>query len=164
MMTAVFLLLAGCCIAAVLGMLLSKTPTYGALYLVLMFAALGGLFGLLGAPFMAVVQVIIYAGAIMVLFVFLIMMVHPKTGIPRERRKGPVRAGLLLGIVLGVELAFAALNAFGAAAASPAAAVTPKEIGRLLLTKYLYPFEVTSILIVAALVGAIALAQKRGEA
>ena len=164
MMIAVFIVLAGTCLAAVLGMILSKTPSYGALYLVLMFAALGGLFGLLGAPFMAVVQVIIYAGAIMVLFVFLIMMVHPKKGVPPEHRKGPARAGILLGIVLAVELVLAALNAFGGPAAAVAATVTPKEIGRLLLTKYLYPFEVTSILIIAALVGAIALAQKRGDA
>ncbi len=164
MMIAVFFLLAGCCVASVLGMILSKNPSHGALYLVLMFAALGGLFGLLGAPFMAVVQIIIYAGAIMVLFVFLIMMVNPKTGLPPERRKTPLRAGILLGIVLAVELALAGLSAFRGPAAETAAAVTPKEIGRLLLTKYLYPFEVTSILIIAALVGAIALAQKRGEA
>jgi NADH-quinone oxidoreductase subunit J len=163
MMFVVFFILAGCCLAAVLGMILTKTPAYGALYLVLLFASLGGLFGLLGAPFMAVVQVIIYAGAIMVLFVFLIMTVHPRTGIPAERRQGPARAGIALGIVLGLELILAAMNAFSAPVGSGAAAVTPREIGRLLLTKYLYPFEVTSILIVAALVGAIALAQKRGE-
>ena len=116
MMIAVFFLLAAVCIAAVMGMILSKTPSYSALFLVLMFAALGGLFGLLGAPFMAVVQVIIYAGAIMVLFIFLIMTVHPEAGIPAERRKGTIRAGILLAAVLAVELVFAALNAFAAPA------------------------------------------------
>jgi NADH-quinone oxidoreductase subunit J len=163
MMIAAFLVLAGCCLASGLGMILTKTPTHSALYLVLMFASLGGLFGLLGAPFMAVVQVIIYAGAIMVLFVFLIMTVRPRTGISAERRKAPVRAAVVLAAVLGAELIVAAWDAFGGAAAT-ATAGTPKEIGRLLLTKYLYPFEVTSVLIVAALVGAIALARKREDA
>ena len=163
MMIVVFLILAALCLAAVAGMILTKTPSTGALYLVLMFAALGGLFGLLGAPFMAVVQIIIYAGAIMVLFVFLIMTVHPAAGIPPERKKRAARAGLLLGLVLAAELVLAAAGAFASPAGADAASVTPKEIGRLLLTKYLYPFEITSILIIAALVGSIALAQKRGE-
>ena len=163
MMIVVFILLAGCCLAAVSGMILSKSPSYSALWLVLMFSALGGLFGLLGAPFMAVVQVIIYAGAIMVLFVFLIMTVDPRTGIPPERKKIPARFGVLLGLVLAVELAVAAAAALSTPSGAETASVTPKEIGRLLMTKYLYPFEITSVLIIAALVGSIALAQKREE-
>jgi NADH-quinone oxidoreductase subunit J len=164
MMIAVFFVLAGATIGSVLGMILSKTPSYSALYLVLTFASLGGLFGLLGASFMAVVQVIIYAGAIMVLFIFLIMMVRPDSGIPPEKKKGTVIAGIGLALVLAVELALALFGAFPSSPAPEAAAVTPKVIGRLLLTKYLYPFEITSILIIAALVGAIALAQKRSDA
>jgi NADH-quinone oxidoreductase subunit J len=163
MMIAVFVVLAGACLASVLAMIISKNPSTSALYLVLTFSSLGGLFGLLGAPFMAVVQVIIYAGAIMVLFIFLIMMVRPDAGIPPEKRKGTALAGIGLALVLGVELALAFSGAFPGPPAADAAAVTPKVIGRLLLTKYLYPFEITSVLIIAALVGAIALAQKRSE-
>jgi NADH-quinone oxidoreductase subunit J len=160
MLTVVFFILAACCLGSVLAMILSKNPSYAALWLVLAFASLGGLFGLLGAPFMAVVQVIIYAGAIMVLFVFLIMMVHPHAGAAVEKRKWPAVAGVLLGVVLAVELALAVRSAL-LSPAGEGIAVAPKDIGRLLLTKYLYPFEITSILIIAALVGSIALAQKR---
>jgi len=164
MMTVVFFVLAGACVGSVLAMILTRNPSYGALYLVLTFASLGGLFGLLGAPFMAVVQIIIYAGAIMVLFIFLIMMVRPDSGIPPEKRKFAAAAGIALAVILAIELGLAAFfSALPGAGASEAAAVTPQAIGRLLLTKYLYPFEMSSILIIAALVGAIALAQKRGE-
>ena len=159
-----FFLFAAIAVGSVLGMIISRNQAYSALFLVLAFASLGGLFGLLGAPFMAVVQIIIYAGAIMVLFIFLIMMVRPDSGIPPEKRKFAAAAGIALAVILAIELGLAAFfSALPGAGASEAAAVTPKAIGRLLLTKYLYPFEMSSILIIAALVGAIALAQKRGE-
>ena len=72
---------------AVAAMIVSKNPGHNALFLVLSFSALGGIFGLLGAPFAAAIQILVYAGAIMVLFIFVVMMIDPRFGIPPERRK-----------------------------------------------------------------------------
>jgi NADH-quinone oxidoreductase subunit J len=158
----VFFVLAFICASSVLGMILSKNQAHGALFIVLAFAALGGLFGLLGAPFAAVVQVIIYAGAIMVLFIFVIWMINLRAGIPPEKKRWTVLAATAIGLVLLAQLAFAARGLFGpAASAAGESAAGPEEVGRLLFTKYLYPFEITSILILAALVGAIVLAKKK---
>ena len=154
-----FFLLSAVCVGAVLGMILSKNQAYSALYLVLAFVCLGGLFGLLGAPFMAVVQIIIYAGAIMVLFIFVIMMINLREGISREKKKWTIAFSVVLALVLLLELILAAKGA--SLGQSPEGSVSPKEIGQLLFTKYLYPFEITSILIIAALVGAIVLVKKR---
>ena len=159
-----FFLLATVCVAAVVGMILSRNQAYSALFLVLVFAALGGLFGLLDAPFIAAVQIIIYAGAIMVLFIFVIMMINLEQGIPPERKKWAARScGSVLAVVLARGAAcwpsggrFCALGRTG----RPADRQAPTELGRLLFTEYLYPFEITSILIIAALVGAIVLAKK----
>jgi NADH-quinone oxidoreductase subunit J len=109
-----------------------------------------------------VVQVIIYAGAIMVLFIFVIMMINLRTGVPADRKKWTLGLAAVLGFVLLGELVFAArgLLTAGTPEASDAAA-GPEGVGRVLFTRYLYPFEITSILILAALVGAIVLAKKR---
>jgi NADH-quinone oxidoreductase subunit J len=155
-----FFLLSIVCVGSVLGMIISKNQAYSALFLVLAFACLGGLFGLLGAPFMAVVQIIIYAGAIMVLFIFVIMMINLREGISREKKKWTIALSVVLALVLFIELVFAAKGA-AALGSGPEGSVSPAEIGQLLFTKYLYPFEITSILIIAALVGAIVLVKKR---
>ncbi len=156
-----FYLLSAVCVGAIAAMILSKNQAYSALFLVLAFAGLGGLFGLLGAPFMAVVQIIIYAGAIMVLFIFVIMMINLRQGISSEKKKWTIVLSGVLALVLLLELVFAAKGA-AAFGQGPEESVSPKAIGQLLFTKYLYPFEITSILIVAALVGAIVLVKKRG--
>jgi len=154
-----FFLLSTVCVGAVLGMIISKNQAYSALFLVLAFVCLGGLFGLLGAPFMAVVQIIIYAGAIMVLFIFVIMMINLRQGLSPEKKKWTIALSFVLALVLLLELILAAKGA--SLGQSPEGSVSPKEIGQLLFTKYLYPFEITSILIIAALVGAIVLVKKR---
>jgi NADH-quinone oxidoreductase subunit J len=140
-------------------MIISRNQGTSALLLVLAFASLGGLFGLLGAGFLAVVQVIIYAGAIMVLFIFVIMMINLREGIAPEKRTWTIVLSCAMALVILGEIAFAARGAGPEAAAE--AGVTPTELGRLLFTKYLYPFEITSVLILAALVGAIVLVKKR---
>jgi len=156
----VFFVLAVTCTGSVLGMILSRNQATSALLLVLAFAALGGVFGLLGAPFLAVVQVIIYAGAIMVLFIFVIMMINMGQGIAPEKKKGIIVLACAMAIVLLIELVFAGRGSLpGAGVTGPG--VTPTDLGRLLFTTYAYPFELTSVLILAALVGAIALVKKR---
>ena len=156
----VFLALSVLCIGSVLAMIVSRNQAHNALFLVLAFACLGGLFGLLDAPFAAAVQVLVYAGAIMVLFLFAIMMFNLREPGPREKRMLRAVLTAALGLVLLAELAVAAKRAL-AGSLSPG---TPSEIaglGRLLFTDYLYAFEITSLLILAALVGALALAGKK---
>ena len=102
-----FFLLAIISIGAVLGMIISKNQAHNALFLFWPFVCTGGLFALLDAPFIAVVQIIIYAGAIMILFVFVIMMINLKKGMPPERKKWTWFSACLVGIVLVIELMLA---------------------------------------------------------
>jgi len=157
-----FFLLAIISVGAVLGMIFSKNQAHNALFIILAFLCLGGLFALLDAPFIAVIQIIIYAGAIMVLFVFVIMMINLKKGIPPERKKWTVVLSFLIGIVLIIELILAVTGTFSPAQAPGSADLAnPANLGKLLFTEYLYPFEITSILIIAVLVGAIVLVKKK---
>ena len=157
-----FFLLAIVCVGAVFGMIFSRNQAYNALLLVLAFAALGGIFGLLSAPFIAVVQIIIYAGAIMVLFIFVIMMINLREGILPEKKKWTIYLSAILALILIAELILAAKGSFQALTGPGGEEIaSPKALGRLLFTEYLYPFEITSILIIAALVGAIILVKKK---
>jgi len=158
----IFFILAILCVGSVLGMIISKNQAYNALFLILAFASLGGLFGLLDAPFIAVVQIIIYAGAIMVLFLFVLMMVNVREGIPPEKKKWTLYLSLGLAAVLVIELIFAFKGAFSLTGGAMEKS-GPTELGRVLFTEYLYPFEITSILIIAALVGSIVLIKRRKE-
>jgi len=163
MVVLIFFLLSIVSVGAILGALISRNQAYTALFLVLALSALAGLFGLLDAPFIAVVQLIIYAGAIMVLFIFVIMLIRLPEGIPPEKKKGTIIVAAVLGLALGIEVYLAlAGSSPGALVATQVAGLGhPTAIGRLLLTDYLYPFELTSVLLLAALVGALILAKKR---
>jgi len=159
----VFIVLSVLCIGSVAAMIVSRNQAHNALFLVLAFASLGGLFGLLDAPFAAVAQVLVYAGAIMVLFLFAIMMFNLRQPAPRERTTVKIVLTSVLGLVLLAELGVAASRALAkGGAGAPSGDLT--DLGRLLFTEYLYAFEITSLLILAALVGALALAgKKEGE-
>jgi len=162
----VFAVLSILCLGGVLAMILSRNQAHNALFLVLSFSALGGIFGLLDAPFAAVVQVLVYAGAIMVLFLFAIMMFNLKRPEPPSRRRLRTAIGVAMAAILLAELAWAAWRALAAPAGpgQPAVGGDIARIGRLLFSDYLYAFEITSLLILAALVGAMALAgQTEGE-
>lgn len=156
-----FFLLAIVSVSAVSAMIFSKNQAYSALYVILAFVCTGGLFALLGAPFIAVVQIIIYAGAIMILFVFVIMMINVKDGLPPERKRWTLYLSGLLGVVLLIELFLAVKAQMGAASSAAELQTSPANLGRLLFSEYLYPFEITSILIIAAIVGSIVLVKKR---
>jgi NADH-quinone oxidoreductase subunit J len=148
-----------------------KNPVYSVLSLILAFFGLAGLYVLLEAPFVAVVQIIIYAGAIMVLFLFVVMLLN----VPREGesewdkahpyfRPWPLRIGAVLSVLMVVELVWAlsrtsGLNV-GVAEQRPGVS-SVAELGRVLFTDYMFAFEVTSILILIAMVGAVSLAKKR---
>jgi NADH-quinone oxidoreductase subunit J len=159
-----FFILAIVCVGSVLAMIFSKNQAHNALFLVLAFACLGGLFGLLDAPFIAAVQIIIYAGAIMVLFIFVIMMIKLEEGISPERKKWTFALAGAMGLFLLVELVLAIRGTWAGLGTTGGESIGgPTELGRLLFTDYLYPFEITSVLIISALVGAIVLVKRKGK-
>jgi len=162
MVWAVFFTLSFLCIGSVAAMILSRNQAHNALFLVLSFSSLGGLFGLLDAPFAAAVQVLVYAGAIMVLFLFAIMMFNLRVELPARVKRARLALTAGLGTVLLAELFLAGRKlVLGSPGAAPAAGGDTAQLGHFLFSDYLYAFEITSLLILAALVGALALAGKR---
>lgn len=159
----IFVILSVLCVGAVAAMILSRNPAHNALFLVLVFSSLGGLFGLLGAPYAAVAQVLVYAGAIMVLFLFAIMMFNLRRPEPRSRRRGRFALTAAAAAILLAELALAGKRTLGGGGGPDAAGLDIARLGKLLFTDYLYPFEITALLVVAALVGALALAGPKGN-
>ncbi|MEW6029904.1 MAG: NADH-quinone oxidoreductase subunit J [Chloroflexota bacterium] len=165
-----FLILALVAVATALGMLLSRNAVYSALFLVLNFATVAVFYILLAAPFIAMVQVTVYAGAIMVLFLFVIMLLGtdvlpPGKALPWQRPLAGVLAFILAAeaVYLLVARAAPAEEIF-----RPEAFVNTMEslrvMGRMLFNEYLLPFEVTSILLLVAMIGAIVLTLKeKGE-
>jgi NADH-quinone oxidoreductase subunit J len=147
-----------------------RNPVYSVLLLIASFGALSGLYVLLDAPFAAVIQIIVYAGAIMVLFLFVVMLLnapHEDTEYDERvhplLRPGPMRFGAALAVALIVELGWA-LTRRADAGAFPSASVSSVDaIGRSLFTDYAFQFEVTSILILVAMVGAVVLARREGQ-
>jgi NADH-quinone oxidoreductase subunit J len=147
-----------------------RNPIYSVLLLVASFGALSGLYVLLDAPFVAAIQIIIYAGAIMVLFLFVVMLLnasHEDTEFDERThflsRRGPMRFGAMLAAALVAELLWV-LTRVGRPSAFPDAAEgSIAEIGRTLFTDFAFPFEVTSVLILVAMVGAVVLARRDGS-
>jgi NADH-quinone oxidoreductase subunit J len=164
-----FYLFATVAVVASLLVIAQRNPIYSVLLLVASFGALAGLYVLLDAPFVAAIQIIIYAGAIMVLFLFVVMLLNaPQEDTEYDTRThpllrpGPMRLGAVLAVVFLVELVWALRRggaqdqAFGTGSVSSIA-----EIGRILFTDYAFAFEVTSVLILVALVGAVVLARRQ---
>lgn len=163
-----FLILATVAVIAALGMLLSRNAVYSALFLVLNFATVAVFYLLLGAPFIAITQVTVYAGAIMVLFIFVIMLLGADPLPESERPPSWQRPlAVILALVLAVEGVFliSTQKAAGVISSTPVASSgSPQAIGEMLFSQYLLPFEVTSILLLVAMVGAIVLThnQRKG--
>lgn len=154
-----FFLLALTAVASAAGMLFSRHAVYAALYLVLNFGAVAVLYLLLGSPFIALSQVTVYGGAIMILFLFVIMLLGAEQ-IPAEMRLKNILPALLLGVTLLAELgylAFQKVTSVGLALPATAAEAAPAPLAEKLFTVYLLPFEITSILLLVAMVGAIVL-------
>jgi NADH-quinone oxidoreductase subunit J len=162
-----FYALAAITVVASLLVITQHNPIYSVLLLIASFGALSGLYVLLDAPFVAVIQIIVYAGAIMVLFLFVVMLLNaPKEDAEEARLHGIAAPGVRnMGVVLAValvaELWWALSKNGGESGPFPGGSVTSvAAIGRVLFQEYAFPFEVTSILILVAMVGAVVLARR----
>lgn len=145
-----------------------RHPIYSALSLIVTFFSQAGLFVLLGAHFVAAVQVIVYAGAIMVLFLFVIMLLNLGTLSAKSALTGKLKGVVVvLGVLLAIQGVYIAMTAgTGTALEDTQAsteAVTTYKIGELLFSKYLLPFEVTSLILLAALIGVIVLVKRENQ-
>ena len=163
----VFLIVGAIAILSAAFMLISRNAVHSVVFLVLNFLCVAFLFLTLSAPFIALVQVTVYAGAIMVLFLFVIMLLGAEqlgseAALPWQRPLAFILGGILL-----FEAAYAIFTRVTGAAGPtelPATYGSPAEIGALLFSKYLLPFEVISVLLLAAMVGAIVLTRKHNRA
>jgi NADH-quinone oxidoreductase subunit J len=162
-----FYVLATVAVLASLLVIAQRNPIYSVLLLIASFGALSGLYVLLDAPFVAVIQIIVYAGAIMVLFLFVVMLlnaphedtehdlrVHPLV------RAGPLGFGVVLAATLVLELGWALTKGRESGAFAGGSVSSVRSIGRSLFTDYAFQFEVTSVLILVAMVGAVVLARR----
>lgn len=152
-----------------------KNPMYSVMLLIASFAGLSGLYIQLDAPFVAVAQIIIYAGAIMVLFLFVVMLLNtPREDASEWDRQHPLRhpaitrVGSVLALVLAVELAWVLARAAGwtvgvGSQAEPGSVASVAELGRVLFREHGFAFEATSILILTAMIGAVVLARREGH-
>ena len=170
--TILFYLFAGIAIVASTLVIGQRNPMYSIMLLITSFGALSALYIQLDAPFVAMAQIIVYAGAIMVLFLFVVMLLNA----PQEdaavwdrthplRRPGLGRFGALLAGLLIVQLVWTLLRVNEASAAvgargDVAAISSVRSVGRVLFTDYMFAFEATSILILVAMVGAVILAAR----
>jgi NADH-quinone oxidoreductase subunit J len=162
-----FYLFATVAVVASLLVIAQRNPIHSVLLLIASFGALSGLYVLLQAPFVAVIQIIVYAGAIMVLFLFVVMLLnapHEDTDFDERThpllRPGAMRLGGLLAVALVMELVWALSNAADSGRFGVERLVSVAAIGRMLFTEYAFAFEVTSVLILVAMVGAVVMARK----
>ena len=164
-----FIVLAAAAIATALNVILQRNPLYSALSLIGTLASLSALYLTLRAQFIAAIQIVVYAGAIMVLFIFVIMLLNvPKTQPVIERHKAlgflaiPF-AGAMIAEAFYVLRKVPEISRAGTVDTPDRAVGTTYSIGFNLFTQYLLPFEVTSVLILMAVVGAMVLARREGD-
>ena len=167
----VFWVFAPIAIGSAVAMLLMRNAVHAALLLVVNFFCLAVMFLLLDAPFLFAVQIIVYAGAIMVLFLFVIMLLGvDREEDLRERLIAQRPVAIALGLAIVVEVAVAVHAGIGFATKAPAgfdaanADGNTQALARVLFTRYFFPFEVTSVLLIVAAIAAMVLAQRRARA
>lgn len=155
-----FLVLAVIAVVSALGMLFSHNAVYSALYLIVNFCSVALLFLLLNAPFIAIVQITVYAGAIMVLFLFVIMLLGAESAEHYRTLVWQQPVAMILGAVLLVEAGYLLLEKVGIIRITeivPEPFGSPVEVGEVLFSSYLLPFEITSVLLLVGIIGAIVL-------
>jgi len=161
-----FTILAGLAVLSALGLLLSRSAIYSALYLIVNFIDVAIMYLTLNAPFIAIAQITVYTGAIMVLFMFVIMLLGAELVGTSHLRRWFLPMAIVLGAVLLLETAYFLFSKgilLPEAAALSSQFGSPQAIGSLLFNQYMLPFEVTSILLLVAMVGAIGLTKRLDE-
>ena len=163
MESVLFYIFSGVSIISSLLLITRANPLMSALWLVLALAATAGIFALLSAPFLAVIQVLVYAGAIMVLFLFVIMLIQLG---PQQLKPRFIRFGKIFGAALGIYFLLLIGFSLTSSTTMPAVALSvtfgdPGVLGELLMTKYLVPFEVISVMLLVAVVGTVVLGKKK---
>jgi NADH-quinone oxidoreductase subunit J len=151
-------------IAGGIGLILNRNPVHAALCLILNFFSIAGLYLTLQAEFLAVIQILVYAGAIMVLFLFVIMLLN----LSKEPKRPALELSRIMAFVLGIAFVVEMLVVFNSAFADqgtgfltqPFYFSSVEAVGAVLMTKYLFPFEMISVVLISALVGAIVVAKK----
>ena len=159
-----FYLFAGVCVASAFMVIAARNPVHSVLYLILAFVNAAGLFVLMGAEFLAMILIVVYVGAVAVLFLFVVMMLDVDFAELRQGVLAYLPFGALIGIVLLAELLLV-LGAwtFGAGVPRSIAAPIPTDItntealGRVLYTQYIYYFQAAGVVLLVAMVGAIVL-------
>ncbi|HPQ70807.1 MAG TPA: NADH-quinone oxidoreductase subunit J [bacterium] len=144
-----------------------KNPVNSAISLLFTFMCVAALYILHGSPFLAMIQIIVYAGAILILVVFTIMLLalrEPGQGLGKFWTMPQKLAALIVGVALAVELVIVAVQGLGSLAAPAGASLaeiaSPATLGKALFSKYLLPFEVASVLLLVAIVGAVVLTRR----
>jgi NADH-quinone oxidoreductase subunit J len=156
-----FSLAAAVAVLGAVSLILQRHPIHSALSLIVVMVALAALYLLQGAEFMAAVQIIVYAGAIMVLFVFVIMLLNAGEEERTNRSRLARYVGIPLGILLTLQLAYAIARGASPESARPMwGAEVTRNLARLLFRDFVLPFELTSVLILVAILGAVVLAKR----
>jgi len=159
----IFFVLAALAVLAAINLIVQRHPIHSALSLIVVMVALAGLYLLMGAEFVAAVQIIVYGGAIMVLFIFVIMLLNAGEEERTNFSKLALYGGIPLAVAVTGLIAASIVNSSTATALPPAQPVTltsTRTLSHLLFTEFVYPFELTSFLILVAILGAIVLAQR----
>ena len=162
--TLFFYLFASVCVASAVMVIAAKNPVHSVLFLILAFVNAAGLFVLLGAEFLAMILVVVYVGAVAVLFLFVVMMLDVDFAELKQGFLQYLPLGALVGVVVAIELALAltgwlpAPSAIAAnGAPSPAGISNTEALGLVLYTKYVYLFEAAGMVLLTAMIGAITL-------
>ncbi len=158
-----FYLCAALAVLGAVGVVATKSPIRGAMGLLLMILAIAGLFLALHAQFLAAIQLIVYAGAIVVLFIFVIMLLNAGEEEHTNFSKLAAYAGIPMAVAVAGLIAAAITRSTLPPAQDPTALTSTKSLSMLLFQDFVYPFELTSFLILVAILGAIVLAQREGN-
>jgi NADH-quinone oxidoreductase subunit J len=161
--SAIFYVFAALLVFAALRVISTRNPVHAALWLVLAFFTASGIWLLLRAEFLAIALVLVYVGAVMVLFLFVVMMLDVNFDALRKHFRSYLPVGATVGLLVLFEMALLLVNATrGSGAAAPAAAEpNTRALGRLIYVDYVYPFEIAAVILLVAIVAAIALTHRR---
>ena len=156
-----FWILSALAVGSALGVILSRNPVNSVMFLILTFFAISGHYILMNAQFLAIVNIIVYAGAIMVLFLFVIMLMNLNADVEPQKGQMVQLAGVISGGVLFL-VVLAAIKTAKVESIDPASTDIGLigNLGKVLFTKYVLPFEISSVLFLSAMIGAVVIGKK----